>query len=70
MESEDAKKIIKRLDVMINLLLSSNQQKQIKDADKIASLKELGLNASEIAEITHKSRQNVDVVIRRLRQKK
>ncbi|MCK4590076.1 MAG: hypothetical protein KAT77_06540 [Nanoarchaeota archaeon] len=70
MESEDAKKIIKRLDILINLLLSNTQQNKIKDADKIVSLKGLGLSASEIAEITNKSRQNIDVVLRRIKQKK
>ncbi|MCK4520954.1 MAG: hypothetical protein KAU20_00135 [Nanoarchaeota archaeon] len=70
MESNDAKKIIKRLDVMINLLLSSNKINPIKDADKISYLSQLGLNSSEIAEITSKSRQNIDVVLRRLKRKK
>ncbi len=70
MESDDAKKIIRRLDVMINLLMSSSQQNPIKDSDKIASLHGLDLSAAEIAEITNKSRQNIDVVLRRLKQKK
>jgi len=70
MESDDAKKIIRRLDIMINLLLSSNKINPIKDADKISSLSQLGLNPSEIADITNKSRQNIDVVLRRPKQKK
>lgn len=69
MESDASQKIIKRLDIMINLLLNHNHQNSTKDIDKISILHDLGLSASEIAEITHKSRQNIDAVLRRLKHK-
>jgi len=72
MEPEDIRKITKRLDVIINLLLSNSDKTKdfLKDADKIALLNKMNLSALEIAEITGKGRENVDTVIRRLKKKK
>ena len=72
MENEELIKITKRLDILINILLNKIDlsESSVKDKDKIELLNNLGLTITEIAEITGKSRQNIDVVLRRLKQGK
>jgi len=66
MKPEEINQIIRRMDVIINLMM-----KEVKvDADKIKLLSDMGLATKEIADITGKSAENVGVVLRRLKKKK